>query len=91
MRSLFFLQATRIHRLGGAALFLRQIWRGTLAVTVSNDGIGWFPIARCPRYVEENCTGGLVLVMIQELFSRLLDCFWIGLIFLKMSRPQKRA
>ena len=29
------------------------------------------------------------IMLFQELLGSLLDCFWIGLIFLKMSRPKK--
>lgn len=43
------------------------------------------------KYVEENCLAGTVIMLVQELLGQLLDCFWIGLIFLKMSRPKKRA
>eukprot|EP00040_Diaphanoeca_grandis_P007786 m.42302 g.42302 ORF g.42302 m.42302 type:complete len:482 (+) comp19064_c0_seq1:310-1755(+) len=43
------------------------------------------------KFIRENCVGGTVLMAAQELVGRLCDCFWIGLIFLKMSRPKKRS
>jgi len=43
------------------------------------------------KFIRENCLGGTVILVLQELIGRLCDCFWIGLIFLKMSRPKKRS
>lgn len=42
------------------------------------------------KYLEEDCSGGLIIVMVQQLLGSLLNTFWIGLFFMKMSRPKKR-
>lgn len=43
------------------------------------------------KYIEENCVAGTFIVVCQELTARLCECFWIGLVFLKMSKPTKRG
>lgn len=41
-------------------------------------------------YVDPTCHIGVLFLIFQELLARLIDCFWIGLVFLKLARPEKR-
>jgi hypothetical protein len=41
-------------------------------------------------YVDAECHWGTLILMVQELSARLCDCFWIGLVFQKLARPQSR-
>jgi hypothetical protein len=41
-------------------------------------------------YVDAECRWGTLILMFQELTAKLCDCFWIGLVFQKLARPQSR-
>ncbi|UJR34857.1 hypothetical protein I4U23_027636 [Adineta vaga] len=42
------------------------------------------------RAVTEQCTGGIILLIIQSIFSLIIQSLWIGLVYTKLSRPKRR-
>jgi potassium inwardly-rectifying channel subfamily J len=43
------------------------------------------------RSVTEECTGGIILLIIQSCFGLLIQALWVGLVYTRLSRPQKRS
>ncbi|XP_060107480.1 G protein-activated inward rectifier potassium channel 4-like [Heteronotia binoei] len=43
------------------------------------------------RIVTANCTEGVVLLMIQSIIGSMIDALMVGCMFVKISRPKKRA
>ncbi len=42
------------------------------------------------RAVTETCTGGIFIIIIQSCFGLIIQASWVGLVYTKLSRPQKR-
>lgn len=42
-------------------------------------------------FIKSQCTGGLILLLVQCLFAYFMEAFLIGLVFTKLSRPRQRA
>ncbi|CAF1332308.1 unnamed protein product [Adineta ricciae] len=42
------------------------------------------------RAINEQCTGGIILLIIQSIFSLIIQSLWVGLIYTKLSRPKRR-
>ena len=42
-------------------------------------------------FINNKCTGGLILLLVQCLFAYFMEAFLIGLVFAKLSRPRQRA
>ncbi|CAF0798070.1 unnamed protein product [Rotaria sp. Silwood1] len=42
------------------------------------------------RAVTEQCTGGIIIVIIQSCFGLVIQALWVGLVYTKLSRPKKR-
>ncbi|CAF4042078.1 unnamed protein product [Rotaria sp. Silwood1] len=43
------------------------------------------------RAVNETCTAGLIVLIIQSCFGLLIQALWVGLVYTKLARPQKRC
>ncbi|XP_030638856.1 G protein-activated inward rectifier potassium channel 3-like [Chanos chanos] len=43
------------------------------------------------RMVTANCVEGVVLIMVQSILGSIIDALMVGCMFVKISRPQKRA
>ncbi len=42
------------------------------------------------RAVTEECTAGIIILIIQSCFGLLIQALWVGLVYTKLSRPKKR-
>ena len=42
-------------------------------------------------FINSNCTGGLLLLLVQCVFAYFMEAFLLGLVFTKLSRPRQRA
>ncbi|CAF3996233.1 unnamed protein product [Rotaria sordida] len=43
------------------------------------------------RAVNEKCTAGIIVLIIQSCFGLLIQALWVGLVYTKLARPQKRC